>query len=208
MNITKCALSFSLFGTNPIYSEGMFANVPLCKFVYPDWDVVVHVEKGHSSTNRLIELGAIVIERDPCPLLGGMKWRFETMDDTKYDIVVSRDADSVVGQREKSAVDAWLKSGKALHVMRDHPNHVRPIMGGMFGIRVGSTSIKRAMGLWDHSNLYGDDEDMLESLIWPKLENDAIIHTSNTPLNGEIPFPIGMVDGMHVGERIKTTLLK
>ena len=28
----------------------------------------------------------------------------------------------------------WVKSGKLLHVMRDHPQHGIEIMGGLFGI--------------------------------------------------------------------------
>ena len=40
------------------------------------------------------------------------------------------------------AVDEWIKSGKSLHVMRDHPAHRIPagtnqmsILGGMWGLK-------------------------------------------------------------------------
>lgn len=44
---------------------------------------------------------------------------------------ISRDTDSRLGLRESAAVDEWVKSGKMLHTMRDHPvGHTAPILAG------------------------------------------------------------------------------
>ena len=48
----------------------------------------------------------------------------------QVDLFMSRDLDSVPTQREADAVEEWLRSGKTLHVMRDHPSHTFPMLGG------------------------------------------------------------------------------
>ena len=42
-------------------------------------------------------------------------------------------------QRESDAVQEWIKSGKTIHVMRDHPLHAVSILAG-------------AWGAWNHRN--------------------------------------------------------
>ena len=54
-------------------------------------------------------------------------WRFFPTLDPMVDIFLSRDLDSAVTVRELEAVDEWLKSERALHVMRDHPFHKEPM---------------------------------------------------------------------------------
>ena len=52
-----------------------------------------------------------------------MNWRFFPTLDSQVDYFVSRGLDSLFSEREKAAVAAWLDSGKAHHMMRDHPWH-------------------------------------------------------------------------------------
>ena len=77
------------------------------------------------------------------PILGEAKeifpmiWRFLPMLDLQVDIMMSRDLDSIINERESAAVFEWLKSPFAFHIMRDHPLHGKEIMGGLFGIKLG-----------------------------------------------------------------------
>ena len=66
-----------------------------------------------------------------------MIWRFFPMLDLQVDILMSRDLDSLINERESAAVKDWIKSPYALHVMRDHPLHKKEILGGLFGIKLG-----------------------------------------------------------------------
>lgn len=59
----------------------------------------------------------------------GMLWRFSIAGDESVDRYVIRDVDSRLNTRERLAVQDWIESGFPLHVMRDHPYHVAPIMG-------------------------------------------------------------------------------
>ena len=58
--------------------------------------------------------------------------------DLQVDILMSRDLDSLINERESAAVTEWIKSPDALHIMRDHPLHKREILGGIFGIKLGT----------------------------------------------------------------------
>jgi hypothetical protein len=44
---------------------------------------------------------------------------------------MSRDSDSRIIPREEEAVRDWLASNKTYHIMRDHPAHCIPILGGI-----------------------------------------------------------------------------
>jgi hypothetical protein len=59
----------------------------------------------------------------------GRIWRFLPMIDSRVDAFISRDADSLISERESAAVDEWLKSNKIYHVMHDHPAHFASIPG-------------------------------------------------------------------------------
>merc|ERR1711976_480857 len=63
-------------------------------------------------------------------------WRFFPILDQDVDVLLVRDLDSHISRREVSAVNEFLNSSKDFHIMRDHPFHIQPIMGGLWGIRL------------------------------------------------------------------------
>ena len=78
----------------------------------------------------------------------GMLWRFLPVLDPTVDMMVSRDLDSRLTIREQTAVEDWLNTGLAFHVMRDNPHHGTEILGGMWGARMDSglrTKLAEAM---------------------------------------------------------------
>ena len=53
------------------------------------------------------------------------------------DTFLSRDLDCVPSMRETAAVSEFLNDPDAqFHVMRDHPQHAAPILGGTWGAKV------------------------------------------------------------------------
>ena len=180
----------------------MVENARLAREVYPGWEVVVHCERGHYARARLAALGARVIEHPAEDGHRGMFWRHETADMPQYERVVFRDADSRLNPREKAAVDAWEASGAALHVMRDHRQHRKPIMGGMFGVLTGKVDFGAARRDWPATGAYGDDEAFLAARIWPVLRADSLVHTSLRPRRARWSFPPHAPWGGYVGERV------
>ena len=57
-------------------------------------------------------------------------WRFLPVLDPNVAVMLSRDADSLVSEREADAVNEWIKSGTSLHVMRDHGLHCISMLAG------------------------------------------------------------------------------
>jgi hypothetical protein len=92
--------------------------------------------------------------------------------------------------REKAAVDAWIASGKAGHIMRNHPHHTHysdiwKIFGGMWGIKGGViANMKQLIDEYNAWNNRADDMAFLTKHVWPVIENDHVAHG----LNGE-PWP-------------------
>jgi len=57
-------------------------------------------------------------------------WRFIALADPLVDLVVFRDLDSYVLDREVAAVHEWLNSSYPMHMMRDHMNQHRVFVLG------------------------------------------------------------------------------
>lgn len=200
--VSRRAISFSLYGDQAKYSAGMCQNVELARQFYPGWEVVVHIEKGHYSIERLASLDARLIIHDSVPGQRGAAWRYETGDDVgRYDHVVFRDADSRLNPREKAAVDDWIASGKALHVMRDHPKHTTPILSGMFGVRTGAFDFGKILKDWKGGRDFNDGEKLLARTLWPELRTDAVVHVKSPSAEGESEFPEHSEWPGHVGQR-------
>ena len=64
--------------------------------------------------------------------------RYLPLLDPSVDLMVSRDLDSRLTTREQAAVQEWIDTGLAFHVMRDNPFHGTEILGGMWGARLDS----------------------------------------------------------------------
>ena len=100
-------------------------------------------------------------------------------------LVMSRDLDSALTARERSAVNAWLASNKSFHAMRDHPMHGVPMLGGTWGFR---PSMDRTFARSIHNKIhdraivkkYGGrgDQTFLTREVWPQAKASAIVHDS------------------------------
>lgn len=191
------AVTFSLYGDDPFYAEGVVENIALAKKLYPGWHVVVHLERGHLYEDRLSSLGVRVIEHEPEEGTGGMLWRFETVGMEEYTYVISRDADSRIYPREVDAVKEWISSGKTLHTMWDinsRPN--RNISAGMFGLVVGRYPMLEELKKWKKENpapyRYGQDEDFLNhGGLWERFKDDSINHRRFPQRDIDSPFKVG-----------------
>ena len=81
-------------------------------------------------------------------------WRFFPILDQDVDVLLVRDLDSHISMREVSAVKEFLNSTKDFHIMRDHPFHIQPIMGGLWGIRLTMNRTKnKAVFRWSTYHL-------------------------------------------------------
>jgi hypothetical protein len=201
-------VSFSLWGDKPIYNVGAIRNAEQYSKFYPGWQMVLFYDNTVPQTTieELKKLNVQLVNMSEQNIYG-MFWRFlaESIDDAEY--VIFRDCDSRLSLREKLAVEEWIKSGKKLHVMRDHPAHRIPygndslgILGGMWGIKSGTLPLKNMIYEFavNKSLSYGSDQTFLKS-IYQIIGDDKITHDD---FFEEKPFPIKREGQRFIGERI------
>lgn len=197
-------VSFSLWGDQTKYTLGILENAKLMPDIYPEWTMRVYIERGHYLIARLRALSVDVVEMDREEGSRGMFWRFLAADDTRFSHVVFRDADSRINARESAAVEQWIKSGTALHVMRDHYWHLqKPVIGGAWGIKTNSMQMRDEIAQWSHSGRYGDDELFLANVVWPLFYPRSFIrHSVEIGSADDTPFPEHRHSPWHVCEQV------
>jgi hypothetical protein len=196
----KRVIAFSLWGNNPKYCVGAIKNVSLARDHYPGWDCWFYC--GKSVPNNVIQAlkneGARVIMKEEEGDWTGMFWRFEPIADPEVEVMISRDADSRLSEREAKAVNEWLASENLFHVMRDHPAHSIEILGGMWGARKPILGdMLHLIRAYTKGNFWQVDQNFLKEIVWPRVKYTT--HT-NDEFFVKIPFPTKRVGNEFVGQ--------
>lgn len=175
-------ISFSIWGSNPKFVVGAVENIRLAALYYPGWKCRIYCGSDVPMQRRqeLHEAGFQVYQRGArLGMHEGLFWRFEPAYETGVEAFISRDCDSRLNPREAAAVEEWLASGKRLHTMRDHYEHIVPILGGMWGC-LHWPEFGHLLGEWkQHGKVgsMGNDQDFLKEKVWPLVkESDCIQH--------------------------------
>lgn len=178
-------IAFSLFGSDHRYVLGAVNNAVVARYLYPGWTARFYVDESLPDDVRrvLTQNGAQVATVTGLPAAEyGLFWRFLVEDDPNVGVYVVRDADSVMTMKERSAVAAWLRSGRAFHVMRDHVQHSELILAGMWGAHRGNLGPMAprlqafVSGLPGRANFVHRDQHFLRSEIWPIVRQDVFVN--------------------------------
>jgi|10_taG_2_1085330.scaffolds.fasta_scaffold00844_15 hypothetical protein len=197
----KKVISFSLWGNGPIYCVGAIKNADLALDIYPGWTCRYHI--GRSTPQHYIEdlknrKNVEIVLRKEEGNWEGMFWRFLDASDLSVDIMISRDADSRLDEREALAVREWLNSDKKFHIMRDHPYHQTQILGGMWGVKNPYLAdMKHLIKNYTKGNYWQIDQNFLRDIIYPIIKNNCMVHDEFFEKN---PFPIKRKTGEFVGQ--------
>ncbi|MFC1681808.1 tetratricopeptide repeat protein, partial [Pseudomonadota bacterium] len=204
----KKIISFSLWGSLPLYNVGAVKNAELAKTIYPGWLCRYYVASDvePSTIARLRRFDHVeVVEMGQPGSHAAACWRFVALDDNDVEIAIFRDLDSRLTPREKAAVDEWLGGSRSFHIMRDSPLQHAAINAGAWGGRA-----KIPGGLRAHLDLYlinnqtrdfgySLDQKFLGEIIYPIIAPDTLVHDEFHQGN---PFPISSVEGEFIGEKI------
>lgn len=177
------AVAFSLYRPEPKYTEGILRNAELMPTIYPGWEMHVWVDWDvpQAVVVRLYSLHATVHEMDG-NFTNRMFYRFLIHDEPDVERYLIRDADSRVSPREAWCVQEWLKAGTLLHTIHDHPHHIKPIQGGLFGVwrskdnRIPNMGKLIVDGGWADLDKWGQDEAFLEKAVWPRYQDSFTEH--------------------------------
>lgn len=180
----KRVFSVCLWGDKPIYNIGAVRNADLCKIYYPDFEYWIYIHEPSVPENTIKELQKrehvkIIFRDGDLQECSPMSWRFESIDDNDVEIMLSRDVDTIILEREVIATKEWIESGKTFHIMRDHPHHVGWfIFAGMFNTRKINNipSWTDLMNKKEYINYRTSDQDFLNAYIYPIIKDDCAIH--------------------------------
>lgn len=190
---------------NRRYFDGIRENLEVMTDIYPDWTLRIYFNESLSriTLREICDLACKHDNLDLChvgklpmgSIIGDVKltnifpmmWRFLPLLDPQVSIFLSRDLDSVVNRRELAAVTEFIESDHVFHIMRDHPNHFLPIMGGLWGSKV-SLTLDKWKEIWplilqdekviNPSEHYGMDQYALYKYVWPWAQKVALVHDS------------------------------
>ncbi len=173
-------IAFSLWGDNPKYTVGAIKNADIAEELFPDWTCRFYIGKSvpEDILNQLREKNNTqIVQMDEDGDWSGMFWRFHPCSEDDVDVVLSRDTDSRLTQREKDAIDEWLESDKGFHIMRDHPWHGTQILGGMWGCKKGTlTEMSSLIDSIQKGDFWQVDQIFLRDYIYPLVKDNAFVH--------------------------------
>lgn len=226
----KKLITFSLWGDDPKYTRGAIRNAELALKLYRHWTcrfyigssvpfwvteelqrVTRHWARYVQDENKFRPLcgGSIEpaeLEIYHCDEPGdwrGMFWRFLPASENDVDVFISRDCDSSLSWREAAAVDEWMKGPKLIHVMRDHPHHTCPIMGGMWGAkRDALPNFAMQLDQYVRGDFWQVDQNFLREIVWPANYHKVLAHDDWRRFSQAEtkPFPTPRQDWNFVGE--------
>jgi hypothetical protein len=159
------------------------ANAESSASLYPGWTCRFYLDETVPGPvrDKLAEAGAQVQMMTRKSPFDGLFWRFLPINDGHTRHFLVRDADSVINAREKAAVDDWLASGKAFHVMRDWWTHTEVMLAGLWG-GVGGVLPPLTTLLQDFKSPslanWHLDQWFLREMVWPTARQSCVIHDS------------------------------
>lgn len=171
-------ISFSLYGRDPKYSAGILRNAEFVGTHMHQWIMRVYCgsEVAESVMENLVLLGCQVIRQDKDWHENGMFWRYMPLGEKGIQFVAFRDADSRLGLRDIQSLDNWVQSGFPAHIIRDHPYHQTPILGGLWGVDVSKVVMADFWHLAKSFNTnFGEDQRFLSKHVYPEIRNHALI---------------------------------
>lgn len=177
-------LSFSLYGTNPIYTIGAIKNAKLKQEIYPDWEMRVYynntVPQEIVQELKTFKNVKLIDTKQDNKFVNSL-WRFLPASEVDIDFFISRDLDSRISERDKASTEEWISSGKKFHIIRDHPvGHGWLMNAGMWGCKGGTIlQIDRMIEQYvidkDFSNK-AIDQCFLRDVIHPMAIKDLLLH--------------------------------
>jgi hypothetical protein len=190
-------IAYSLWGNNKFYTVNCIRNADLATSIFPGWTCRIYfaptvplaiLDELRARDNT--ELVAMPIDES----WNGMFWRFLAASDQSVDVMISRDADSLLNIRDKAAVDEWLNSDKDFHIMRDNSAHSTQILGGMWGSRNrilhNLDQLINSYTRKEHNNRKNIDQEFLAEIVYPIVIDRSMVHDPLCRYGHGKEFPI------------------
>jgi len=133
-------LSYCLFGDNRRYFDALCKNIEFIDLNYSDTfiiSIVVAEDVPISWIETLSKSSAMLTMANDKSLdnVPNILYRVFPILSGLGDTCFFRDADSYLTKCEMDSMLRFIDSNYMYHIVRDHPHHLAPIMGGLFGVK-------------------------------------------------------------------------
>lgn len=205
--------SFTLFGGEDKYCKGLLKNIAVIETTFPGWEAWVYCGEDIPEDILLDLADHSCVRLIPTHQEGMINkfYRFFAIDTPEVQICIVRDTDSRITDRDQACIHEFLQSEKAVHIIRDHPNHHHRMMAGMWGIKKQAlfflqNRVQDLFETWKQTQPSGDfwsDTLFLCEVVYPKIAQVSMIHDDTQhfePPEWKQPFRIPLQDTHFIGQ--------
>lgn len=201
-------ITFSVYGPLDIFNLGAYENIAECRQYFPEWNVRFYVAEDAPILKMLWKEDVdVFVMSKPKGVLGTF-WRLLDITNCRHEYVLIRDTDQRVSDKDRQAVNAWLKSGLMCHRMHEDSTQTSiDLLACGIGFRTNCLprDIIHDMVDWimekrgheityfarpSFSNtelprmMYGTEQLFLTERVWPHVKNSTLTHG---PLGVDFP---------------------
>ena len=178
---------FSLFGARPRCCDNAIMNVEAARELFPHWRCRFYIDDTvpQAVRERLAGAGAgaqvVQLDEATRAAIPATMWRFWLMDESEVSRVQVRDADSLLSERDRAAVEAWLESERWYHHMRDYFSHPELLLAGMWAgcHNPALPSVRQLIAQYlqeEEAHQRFADQYFLRRSLWPTIRQSLLSH--------------------------------
>jgi hypothetical protein len=191
-------ISFCIYGNQKKYCQGLLENLKImnndtsnilsnfCAYIYVGNDVPQEYIQQYSEFNFTKIIYTNRIGHD------NMINRFYAIDDDNVEVMIVRDIDSRLHERDIWCINHFIESQYNFHTIRDHPNHRALVLGGLWGVKKLDTKTK-IKDLYIKYNIDNKiinriqhDQYFLRDIIYPLYKSNIIIYVFSEKMRMKI----------------------
>jgi hypothetical protein len=187
----KLCFSYCLYGKfNPKYYVGLEKNIEYILKRFPDSCIYLwfgsDVEDQYFEKYNKNDQIRIIKKKDETGHIM-MSYRFASIDFIDCDVMLVRDADSRISDREIILNEDFFASQYLLHTIRDHRGHHIPLMGGAFSVKKElmtkyNIKILNIIKYYKMKNIkldyYNSDQNLLVSIFYNNFKHLLLVHST------------------------------
>ena len=183
--------SFCLYGPrNPRYYSPLLENIQIIAQYFPDWKAYIYVGPDVDAVylGVLRSYSNVVIRETGIVGSKNMIHRFCAIDEPEVEIMMVRDADSLIHWRDRWTIHRFLEKPEYVaHTIRDHRCHASLLMGGLWGLRKSAgLNVGQEYAEYSKNPLdlgVAHDQNFLGVQIYPKIRDRLWVHYSEGSLD-------------------------
>lgn len=179
-------ISFCIYGSKDKYCKGLDENLKLIQSNLPDYNAFIYV--GDSVPEHWIDIyksySFVRLIETKIKGMYNRCQRFLAIDQPDVNIMIVRDTDSRLHERDIWCIKHFENSNYLAHAIRDHPEHGINILAGLWGIKknqglVIKQLLDEYLQINSNINYVQYDQYFLRDVLYPLISSNIIVYVFN-----------------------------